>query len=132
MAGLDHVGDCGGLTTSIGGARADAAPVVIAGGFGSTSSEQVRPGAPRPGVKPRNSKTSGFPCPRLTTSFFGKCAEAEMPCLGGVQLEPETLKAFTQVGAKPSHVGLMLEPSARSSAYRTTITSTRDCRDLHC
>src|SRR3954462_14886705 len=46
----------------------------------------------------------------FTTSFLGKCTEAEMPCFVGVQLEPESLKAFAQVGAKPSHVDLMLEP----------------------
>ena len=83
-------------------------------------------------VKPRKSNVSGFPTPRACRSPGGVPPELDQPGLVRVQLQPELREPLAKLGQEPlAHRPRCSNPTMKSSANRTMITSPRAWRRLH-
>ena len=84
-------------------------------------------------VKPRKLNVSGFPCPRACRFSAAIRAELEQPRLLGMQLQAELREPLAQAPARNRSASARCwNPTTKSSANRTTITSPRACFCRHC
>ena len=83
-------------------------------------------------VKPRKSNVSGLPRPRACRRWAAKPPELDQPGLVRVQLQPELREPLAQLGQEPlARPARCSNPTMKSSANRTMITSPCACRRLH-